>query len=75
MLFIIMGASIPGLTSLKNKTKQTQAILRRIQHSEPTYDHLSWLEEARRNEQYMKVCLPPTPPDNKFGPHPRVQRG
>mmetsp|Transcript_11971 Transcript_11971/g.21212 ORF Transcript_11971/g.21212 Transcript_11971/m.21212 type:complete len:174 (+) Transcript_11971:117-638(+) len=42
---------------LQRITKDNQAILRRIQHSEPTYDHLSWLEEARRNEQYMKnIC-------------------
>jgi hypothetical protein len=32
----------------------TQDILRRIQHAEPTYDHMAWQEDARRHEGYMK---------------------
>ena len=31
-----------------------QDILRRIQHAEPTYDHVAWLEDARRHEGYLK---------------------
>jgi hypothetical protein len=38
-------------------TKQNQLILTRIQESQPTYDHLSWAEEARVNQQFMtNIC-------------------
>ena len=33
-------------------TKENQLILRRIQTRQPTYDHLQWEEDARRNQQY-----------------------
>lgn len=33
-------------------TGQNQLILRRIQMKQPTYDHLQWEEDARRNQQY-----------------------
>mmetsp|Transcript_27786 Transcript_27786/g.55539 ORF Transcript_27786/g.55539 Transcript_27786/m.55539 type:complete len:184 (-) Transcript_27786:66-617(-) len=39
---------------LQRITQENQAILRRIQQSEPNYDHMTWLEEARRNEEYAK---------------------
>ncbi|TMW68359.1 hypothetical protein Poli38472_005827 [Pythium oligandrum] len=37
---------------LQKITAENQAILRRIQMREPTYDHLQWAEEAKRNDQY-----------------------
>ena len=33
-------------------TEENQMILRRIQMKQPTYDHLQWEEDARRNQQY-----------------------
>ena len=33
-------------------TKENQLILRRIQTRQPTYDHLQWEEDARRNREY-----------------------
>ena len=42
---------------LQKITKQNQTILARIQESQPTYDHLTWAEEARINHQFMvNVC-------------------
>lgn len=42
---------------LQRITKENQAILRRIQHSEPTYDHMAWMEEAQQNDRYMRnIC-------------------
>jgi E3 ubiquitin-protein ligase TRIP12 len=42
---------------LQKITKQNQTILTRIQESQPTYDHLTWAEEARINHQFMvNVC-------------------
>jgi E3 ubiquitin-protein ligase TRIP12 len=42
---------------LQKITKQNQTILSRIQESQPTYDHLTWAEEARINHQHMvNVC-------------------
>ena len=35
-------------------TAENSSILRRIQHAEPTYDHMAWQEDARRHEGYMK---------------------
>jgi E3 ubiquitin-protein ligase TRIP12 len=37
---------------LQKITAENQAILRRIQTREPTYDHLQWLEDAKRHEKY-----------------------
>lgn len=37
---------------LQKITSENQAILRRIQLSEPTYDHVQWEEDAKRNERY-----------------------
>jgi hypothetical protein len=37
---------------LQKITSENQAILRRIQTREPTYDRIQWEEEARRNMQY-----------------------
>jgi len=39
---------------MKKITSENQEILRRIQHAEPTYDHMAWEEDARRHEGYMK---------------------
>ena len=42
---------------LQKITKQNQLILSRIQESQPTYDHLTWAEEARVNQQFMtNIC-------------------
>jgi len=42
---------------LQKITKQNQTILSRIQESQPTYDHLTWAEEARVSHQFMlNVC-------------------
>ena len=51
-----------------------QAILERIQQAEPTYDHLAWAEDARKNDQFMRqICeFPPggeiDPIEREFGP-------
>ncbi|GLD94472.1 hypothetical protein PINS_up003083 [Pythium insidiosum] len=37
---------------LQKITAENQAILRRIQMREPTYDHLQWAEEAKQNDKY-----------------------
>uniref|UniRef100_K3WRK6 Cilia- and flagella-associated protein 97 n=1 Tax=Globisporangium ultimum (strain ATCC 200006 / CBS 805.95 / DAOM BR144) TaxID=431595 RepID=K3WRK6_GLOUD len=37
---------------LQKITSENQAILRRIQMREPTYDHVQWEEEAKKNERY-----------------------
>jgi E3 ubiquitin-protein ligase TRIP12 len=39
---------------MRKITAENQEILRRIQNAEPTYDHMSWQEDARRHEGYMK---------------------
>lgn len=39
---------------MRKITSENQEILRRIQHAEPTYDHMAWAEDARRHESYMK---------------------
>ena len=42
---------------LQKITRENQAILRRIQAAEPTYDHLAWAEHERTHEEYMKnIC-------------------
>jgi len=42
---------------LQKITRENQGILRRIQQSEPHYNHMKWAEEARRNEEYKKnIC-------------------
>ncbi len=33
---------------------QNAALLKRIQHRQPTYNHLRWEEERRKNEEYLK---------------------
>ncbi|KAH7479835.1 hypothetical protein PRIC1_008612 [Phytophthora ramorum] len=37
---------------LQKITSENQAILRRIQMREPTYDHVQWEEDAKKNERY-----------------------
>ena len=39
---------------MRKITAENQEILRRIQHAEPTYDHMAWMEDARRHEGYMR---------------------
>merc|ERR1719269_404421 len=42
---------------LQKITRENQAILRRIQAAEPTYDHLAWAEHERTHEEYMNnIC-------------------
>mmetsp|Transcript_21634 Transcript_21634/g.66223 ORF Transcript_21634/g.66223 Transcript_21634/m.66223 type:complete len:176 (+) Transcript_21634:597-1124(+) len=42
---------------LQKITNENKAILRRIQNAQPYYDHVQWLEQARRNEEYMRnIC-------------------
>lgn len=42
-------------------TKENQAILRRLQQSEPTYDHMEWDDAARKNDEYMRnICEMPS---------------
>lgn len=39
---------------LQKITSENQAILRRIQMREPTYDRIQWEEDARKNQQYAQ---------------------
>ena len=39
---------------LSKITMANQALLKRIQSRQPTYDHLRWEEERRRNEEYLR---------------------
>jgi len=42
---------------LQKITKQNQQILKRIQESRPTYDHLLWKEQAKVNNQVLlNIC-------------------
>ena len=50
---------------LQKITAENQAILRRIQTREPTYNHLQWEEERRHNEQLIRnICEYPLPGDS-----------
>ncbi|DAZ95650.1 TPA: hypothetical protein N0F65_002279 [Lagenidium giganteum] len=48
---------------LQKITSENQAILRRIQMREPTYDHMQWLEDAKKNEKYA-LNIREYPPDS-----------
>ena len=42
---------------LQRIARENQQLLHRIQNAQPYYDHAEWLEEARRNQQYMRnIC-------------------
>ncbi|RLN89078.1 hypothetical protein BBJ28_00004890 [Nothophytophthora sp. Chile5] len=47
---------------LQKITSENQAILRRIQMREPTYDHVQWEEDAKKNERYA-ANIREYPPD------------
>jgi hypothetical protein len=54
---------------LQKITQENQAILRRIQTREPTYNHMQWEEERRVNEQLMRnICEHPVPSDQFLNP-------
>lgn len=50
---------------LQRITSENQAILRRIQMREPTYDHLQWEEDAKKNERYA-ANIREFPPSDSF---------
>mmetsp|Transcript_36549 Transcript_36549/g.44106 ORF Transcript_36549/g.44106 Transcript_36549/m.44106 type:complete len:186 (-) Transcript_36549:61-618(-) len=42
---------------LQRVTKQNQQILKRIQESQPTYDHIQWAEEAQASDRILaNIC-------------------
>lgn len=43
-------------TQLIKITQENQAILRRIQRSQPMYNHVQWEESHRKNNEYLRNC-------------------
>ena len=45
-------------------TKENRQIIRRIQNTQPCYNHLEWEKESRRAEVYLRICAeyPIVPP-------------
>merc|ERR1719453_2406689 len=41
---------------LQRITKENQGILERIQRVAPTYNHVEWVESARRQEKFLEAC-------------------
>ena len=48
-------------------TKENRQILRRIQNTEPYYNHLEWEKDSRRAEVYLRICAeyPIAPPSTR----------
>lgn len=49
-----IGRSQSRRLELQRITQENQRLLRRIQETEPCYNHLEWEEDAKRREQYIR---------------------
>jgi E3 ubiquitin-protein ligase TRIP12 len=48
-----IGRSQARRLELQRITQENQRLLKRIQETEPCYNHLEWEEDARKREQYI----------------------